>query len=48
MMTMARKIRAVLLYVAALTSALYIHAYALHLDEEEQTDLRVRTVHQQA
>ncbi|CAD15371.1 hypothetical transmembrane protein [Ralstonia pseudosolanacearum GMI1000] len=47
-MTMARKIRAVLLYVAALTSALYIHAYALHLDEEEQTDLRVRTVHQQA
>ncbi|MGC5886313.1 hypothetical protein, partial [Ralstonia pseudosolanacearum] len=47
-MTMARKIRGVLLYVAALTSVLYIHAYALHIDEKEQTDLRVRTVHQQA
>ncbi|MGD7196532.1 hypothetical protein ACQCQP_01550 [Ralstonia pseudosolanacearum] len=45
---MVKKIGSALLYAAALTCMLCIHACALYLDEEAQTDLRVRTAHKQA
>nr|CUV53894.1 conserved exported protein of unknown function [Ralstonia solanacearum] len=37
-----------LLYVCLVAAVLCVHAYALHLDEEAQADLRARTAHKQA
>lgn len=37
-----------LVYLAATAAVLIVHAYALHLDEEAQRDMRARLVRPQA
>jgi hypothetical protein len=43
-----KTVKGVLLYVAALAAVLAVHAYALHLDEEAQRDMRASLVRPQA
>lgn len=42
------RIKGALLYWAAVAAVLAVHAYALRLDEQAQSDLRLRTAHEQA
>ncbi|MHA6847299.1 hypothetical protein [Ralstonia syzygii] len=42
------RIKGALFYWAAVAVVLAVHAYGLHLDEEGQADLRVRTAHKPA
>ncbi len=42
------RLKGLLIYLAATAAVLVIHAYALHLDDEAQQEVRERIAHQQA
>ncbi|MDB0544534.1 hypothetical protein LBW62_25160 [Ralstonia solanacearum] len=47
-MNRVHRIKGFLTYSCLLISALALHAYALHVDEEAQADLRVHAARQQS